>query len=66
MPRFLTGLAWLLALATIGTVIANEISDDPEYYVPVITGVIAAASVSLAWYLQRRSDSTEAGTGSVP
>lgn len=62
MARLSTGVAWLFALATIGTLIQTEISDDPEYYVPTIAGLIATAAVLLAWYLRRRSDSSAAGS----
>jgi len=61
MARLFTGIAWLFALATIATLIQTEISDDPEYYVPVIAGLIAGTFVVLAWYLRRRGNSSAAG-----
>ena len=55
VARLFTGVAWLFAIATVGALIANEVSDDPEYYVPFITGLIAAASVLLAWQIRRKT-----------
>ena len=54
MTRLFTGVAWLFAIASIATMITNENSGDPEYYVPVIMALIAAASVLLAWYFRGR------------
>lgn len=48
VARLFTGIAWLFAIAMLGTFISNELSDDPEYYVPVIAGLIAVVSVLLA------------------
>lgn len=56
MHWLLTRVGWLFTFVTIGTLIANEVSDDPEYYVPVIAATLAAASVLLAGRLRRKSD----------
>ena len=53
VTRFLTGGAWLFALLTIWTLIAGELSNDPEYYVPTITALIAAAFVLPAGHRRR-------------
>jgi len=60
VARLFTGLGWFFAFATVGSLIAGELSDDPEYYVPVIAASIAAsiaaASLLLAGPLRRRHD----------
>ena len=56
MAWLLTRVAFLFTLVTIGTLIANELSDDPEHYVPLIAATIAAVLVLLAGHLRNRSD----------
>jgi len=53
VTRLLTGSAWLFALLTIWTLVAGELSNDPEYYVPTITALIAATCVLLAGHRRR-------------
>jgi hypothetical protein len=53
VARLFTGIAWLFAIAMLGTFVANELSDDPEYYVPVIAGLIAVVAVLLARHFRR-------------
>jgi hypothetical protein len=52
----LTRVAFLLTLVTIATLIANELSDDPEHYVPVIAATVATALVLLAGHIRRKSE----------
>lgn len=56
MARLLIGIAWLFTLVAIGALIANGISDDPEYYVPLIAATIAVAPLLLAGHLRRKAD----------
>ncbi|MCH7585906.1 MAG: hypothetical protein IH941_12245, partial [Acidobacteria bacterium] len=51
-----TRVAFLLTLVTIGSVIANQLSDDPEHYVPLIEATIATALVLLAGHIRRKSE----------
>ena len=55
MAWLLTRVAFLLTLVTIGTLIANELRDDPEHYVPVIAATVATALMLLAGHIRCKS-----------